>query len=428
MIRLKGKYGTAKVFTSQINESSTAQIIRVMNEEWVDGANIAFMPDVHAGNLTPIGLTAIGDFKTISPELIGPDIGCGVSLFITDFEIDNNEEMAKWLEEAVKDYVPTGRNSHSTSVMTDFIQDYLIDNTFIPLDDKIEVIGKTLGTLGGGNHFIEAYNLEGRLVIAVHSGSRSLGGIVYNYYMKKSRYKSETELHNKTTKVINDYKSQGRETEIEDEIIRLRNEYNQLAKSNLIPYLTDPDDFEDYLIDVETTTEIASINRQLIFRQLAQTLMTEEEVENTRVIDKPHNFIERVQILNSETGEAEYKVIVRKGAQASYGGDEILIPINMRDGIIVGTTIDDMDLVERNYSMPHGAGRVYSRRQAKYILDLEDFKEQMKDVHSWSVGQSTLDEAPDAYKPIDQILDSVKGLIHQDSLLILKPFYNHKGK
>lgn len=419
MIKIKGKYGTAKVFTDQIDRTAELEIKNIMNQEWIKGQKVSIMPDVHAGGGSsgPIGLTIMFNQISIPPSLVGSDIGCGVTLFMTDFKIDNKLELAKWLDENIRRNVPSGRIVHNdTSQMPEHYKALLDQNLFA--DFHLFNAINAYGTLGGGNHFIEAYDLNGNLAIAVHSGSRSLGANIYSFYEKKAKSVQQLRQEREAAELIKSLKDQGRHKEIQSALMELKSKQNAARPENEISILTG-DEALDYLNDVEVVTEYAYYNRAEIFKGVTEDLLKSENL--IEVIDKPHNYIEVVEI------DTKPRIILRKGAQSGVAGESVLIPINMRDGLIMGKVAGGSKAKDRNFSFPHGAGRVKSRRQAKAELNLEDFEKQMKDVYSTSVGLETLDEAPDAYKSITEIAEHTVHLMEENSVKILTPFYNFKS-
>lgn len=419
MIKIKGKYGVAKVFTDTLEEAASNEILNIMNQEWIRRQRVSLMPDVHAGggNSAPIGLTIIFNQISIPPSLVGSDIGCGITLFITDFKIDNKLELAKWLDENIRRNVPSGRIVHNgTSQMPERYKVLLDQNLFA--DFHLFNAINAYGTLGGGNHFIEAYELNGNLAIAVHSGSRSLGANIYSFYEKKARTVQQLRQEIEVAELIKSLKDQGRHKEIQSALMELKSKQNAARPENEISILTG-DEAIDYLNDVEVVTEYAYYNRAEIFKSITKDLLKNENI--IEVIDKPHNYIEVVEI------DTKPRIILRKGAQSGVAGESVLIPINMRDGLIMGKVSGGSEVKDRNFSFPHGAGRVKSRSQARKELSLDVFKEQMTGIYSTSIGDETLDEAPDAYKSITEIAEHTVHLMEENSVKVLKPLYNYKG-
>jgi len=438
-MEIRGKFNTAKVMTDKLDEESYKQILSLCNQEISKDEKIVIMPDVHAGKDNVIGLTMTINNMKISPSLIGSDIGCGVA--IGSFELQNKINLEQ-LDEIVKNSIPYGyfkRQMENYFIkQTDGIfgynvvsMDYLSSLIFklscikeLGSDYLLRVALEGVGTLGGGNHFIELYKQENTntYYISVHTGSRTLGGVVYKYYQNKSQKHSYTKFLQEREILISDLKQQGREQEIHTLLNEQKQEY--LKTHNLddeIPYLIGKD-AENYLHDIQIVQQYAEYNRKIILNIIynsIQVIMNDNvNVRFMDLVDKPHNYIDTE------------RMILRKGSQSAEKNATALIPINMRDGMLVFIT---KGLEEWNYSAPHGAGRVLSRGQAKKQLNVEDFKKQMQGIYSSTIGEETLDESPNAYKTLDEILENVKPIILKtidgEYLLnkTLKPIYNFKG-
>lgn len=426
MILLQGKHNEAKVHTNQLEDTARDQILNLLDQHWAKYDTIRIMPDVHAGADCVIGLTMQLDGKNIPPSLVGSDIGCGVTLIRTDYDISDYKELGQFLDDVIREKIPYGIKNYEQSLLSDGEFEILKGNLFYKLDNKILTNG--FGTLGGGNHFIEAYDEDGKLSIAIHSGSRKLGSILFKHYNDLSKKQTKDSYNEYKNFVIKKYKEQGREKEIENDLKKLDEVYNRLYGETKIYTLSD-ELYEDYVNDVEVLTEYASQSRIEIARRILEEINV--DINKCAILDKPHNFVEKSASYlgrDKETGEMLFDRvdILRKGSQAAYLGDYVLIPINMKDGMILGQVKGSADVKDWNYSAPHGAGRVLSRSQAKKELQLSDFEEQMKDIYSTTVTAETLDEAPDAYKTLDNILDSVKDLIIVEK--VLKPIFSFKAK
>jgi RNA-splicing ligase RtcB len=426
MLELAGKYNSASIKTDKLEDTAEEQIFNLLNQYWAKDNQIVIMPDVHAGADCVIGLTMKLDGKHIPPSLVGSDIGCGVTLVRTEFEIDDNLETSKYLDDVIREKIPYGINNHARSPLADKTFEILKNNLFFKLDRKNLTNG--FGTLGGGNHFIEAYNEDGKLALGIHSGSRKLGSIVYKHYMDMAKKSVKDAYIEYKQRVIEEYKKAGRQKELEKDLKELDKVYHRLFGEVKIYTLTG-DNYDDYINDVEVITRYASQSRI----EMARRILSEFNINinDCQIIDKPHNYVEKSAeyVGNDKDGEMIFNRvdILRKGSQAAYLGDYVLIPINMKDGVILGQVKGNNPEVVKswNYSAPHGAGRVLSRSKAKKELLMSDFEEQMKDVYSTTVSSETLDEAPDAYKTLDNILDKVKDLIVVHK--VLKPIYNFKG-
>lgn len=431
MKEIKGKYGTAIVYTNNVDEATIEQVQNIMDSHLSKDLRVRLMPDVHAGAGGPIGLTMTIEDK-ISPELVGSDIGCGVTLY--KFNLNKKIKLDK-MDKVIHKNVPAGFNLNSLEKRVKYLDLEHIVNIKNDLklykkynNDMLRIIvisDSIVGgyaTLGGGNHFIELYEGEHsdglfEYYISVHSGSRSIGGQIYKYYRDKSQdfeYNEYLDLREKTIKLL---KEENRQKDIFNTLESMKIDFEKSRSSKPIRYL-DGDLLNQYIDDVDRLTSYASYSRREmiynILKNYAKKMHIGEDILNiTKISDKPHNYIDRE------------RRVLRKGAQSAEG-DPILIPINMRDGMIVGEPIqDDIVREEWNYSSPHGAGRRLSRGEARNQLELETFKEQMVDVYSSTVSEETIDEAPDAYKPIDEILENIKESVKV--LKILKPIYNFKG-
>jgi len=402
MFTLQGKYNTAKVFTDKLDNASISQIIELLNQPFTKDAKVRIMPDAHAGAGCVIGFTAnLG--KKIIPNLVGVDIGCGM------FTVELGKiilDLFK-LDKVIYKNIPSGFSSRSETIVR------LPDIDYLYCRDKIpqKTYNKQIGTLGGGNHFIELNrDAAGNAYLVIHSGSRNLGFQIAKYWQDVA---------------IEDCKPWDIDAEREALISRLKalGQHKQIAKElkkfdkaavNMHPLY--PKDLcfltgehrENYLYDMEIAQKYAELNRETMARIILSRLGL--NLNDFPSFHTMHNYI------NSEDN------IIRKGAIAAYEGQKVLIPINMKDGSILGRGKGNPDW---NFSAPHGAGRLMSRSQAKKELSLEEFKKSMSSVFTTSVGQSTLDEAPMAYKSLEDIVDNIQESVK--ILKIIKPIYNFKA-
>ncbi len=397
MIILQGKYNEATVYTSSIEQESISQIIELCNQEIYKGCKIRVMPDVHAGMGCTIGLTMVID-GAVTPNLVGVDGGCGVEAV----KLNTKNISLDRLDSFIHENIPSGFNVrgdyHPLVGREDFLMglrcyDYI----------SLERAKLSIGTLGGGNHFIELNEgSDGSLYLCVHSGSRYLGKQVCDYYQKiawESLKKGDTQ------EIIKRLKALGRENEIEEELKKIS---KPKVKKDLA-YLTG-DNYQNYLNDMVQVKEYAVLNREVILQEILKGM----GIKRVDTISSTHNFIEK------SDGD---KPIIRKGAISAYKHQKVIIPINMRDGSIIGIGKGNLDW---NYSAPHGAGRIMSRSKAKENIPLKEYEKSMEGIYSTSVGQSTLDEAPQAYKPIEEIVENIKDTV--DIVDIIKPVYNFKSK
>ena len=399
-MEIRGRCGVAIVYAKVIEEEAIAQIRRMCDYEFTEGASIRIMPDVHWGKGCTIGTTMTVRDKVV-PNLVGVDIGCGMyTVDLGKGEID----LARF--DAAAHFVPSGRN------LWDGRQekfDLLGLRCYRALKDT-KRIARSLGTLGGGNHFIEIdRSADGTNYLVIHTGSRNLGKQVAEYYQNIAIDLShgKDELFRARDELIRRYKAEGRRSELQEALKDLNRGFQ--AKAAEIPadlaflfgsYLA------DYLHDIEICQSFARRNREVIARVLLErTGLAAGEAFHT-----VHNYI--------DTDER----ILRKGAIAAHAGERVLIPINMRDGSILAVGRGDPDW---NWSAPHGAGRLMSRTAAKERLSMEEFRETMADVYTTAVNENTLDEAPMAYKSLADIIDVIEDSV--DVIEVLKPIYNFKA-
>ena len=418
MKTVEGIYNTAKIFTDVIDEKSLEQVKVLCNQEFVSGQKIRLMPDIHAGAGCTIGTTmTIGD--KIVPNLVGVDIGCGMETLVirADSEVSKNFDPAK-LDNIIRKNIPCGHDirkfPHRLAEEIDF--------------DKVRgVYSKrraylSVGTLGGGNHFIEAdRDDDGNLYIVVHSGSRHAGKEIAEYYQEEAWKQLNGNSEAEIAAFIQKLKSEGRETEIQEELKKLKSQVRTNIPKDLA-YVSGQL-FDDYINDMKIMQHFAEMNRKAMIETISIGLHIKESdiIERFTTI---HNYIYIPDAENSENenGETEGAMILRKGAVSAQKGEKLLIPINMRDGSLVCIGKGNEDW---NCSAPHGAGRVMSRMKAKKELNLADFKAEMKGIWSSTVNKSTLDEAPMAYKTMDDIVENIGETA--EIVKIIKPIYNFKA-
>ena len=398
MLEIKGKVNTAICYASVIEEEAIEQIRRMCDYEFTEGSRIRIMPDVHAGKGCTIGTTMTITDKAV-PNIVGVDIGCGmytVKLGKTDIDFAKFDEAAHFIPSGMN--VWEGRQEHFDLEQLRCYRD---------LKDT-KRLERSLGTLGGGNHFIEIdESADGEKYLVIHSGSRNLGKQVAELYQKLAveLSKGKEEYFKKRDEIIRAYKEKGRKKEIQAALKQI----NWERKESLIPedlcflygsYL------EDYLHDVEVCQRFARRNRE----KMAEILLERAGIAAGEAFHTIHNYIDTEEM------------ILRKGAIAAHAGEKVLIPINMRDGSVLAVGKGN---AEWNYSAPHGAGRIMSRKAAKDKLSLEEYRETMKGIYTTSVNEATLDEAPMAYKSLDDIIDVIRDSV--DIIDVMKPVYNFKA-
>lgn len=408
-----------KVFTDNIEQTALDQLEQLVSIDVFSKSKIRIMPDVHAGSGCVIGFTAdLGD--RVIPNLVGVDIGCGIyALKLNDITTN-----FKGLDDCIREWIPSGRDIRDTdktlSLLSTYYQDIyskakeLVNELICYRELKdVKKIYKSIGTLGGGNHFIEIdTDASGNQWLLVHTGSRNLGKQVCDIYQKlavKNR-SGWDELMKVQAQMIVDYKAQGRKSELQDAIRELHNSFKM--KNPDIPrdlcYLEDSCRV-DYLHDMRLCQEWADLNRMLILEIIVNKFFNSKLELQGQLIKSVHNYI----------GDDN---IIRKGSISAYEGQSVVIPLNMRDGSIIGVGLGNEDW---NYSAPHGAGRVMSRSQAFKTLKLEDFQKSMEGINTWSVNEETIDESPMVYKPADEILSKIKDTVRV--IDVIKPIYNFKA-
>ncbi len=398
MIEIKGKYSEAKIFTDIVDSASVAQVQELCNQEFAAGSRIRLMPDIHAGKGCTIGTTMTITDK-VAPNLVGVDIGCGMETIRVR---ESRIELQK-LDKLIYEKIPSGFSIREKA------HRYLgqIDLSQLCCARHVDLIRaeKSIGTLGGGNHFIEVdRDDEGNLYIVVHSGSRHLGVEVAGYY-QEAGYKVLNRTDDASVEaLIAQLKAEGREREIQKELKKLKN-IKQTSIPRELAYVSG-ELFEQYLHDMKIVQQFAALNRQAMMDEIVKGMKLHVEEQFTTI----HNYIDTEQM------------ILRKGAVSARAGEQLLIPINMRDGslICVGKGSEDW-----NYSAPHGAGRLMSRAEAKQSFTVSEFKKQMANVYTTSVNRSTLDECPMAYKGMQDILDNIGPTA--EVVKIIRPIYNFKA-
>lgn len=394
MLKIRGKYNEAIVYTNTIEEEAYKQILELCNQEAFKDSVIRIMPDTHAGVGCTIGTTMTITDKVV-PNLVGVDIGCGMEVIrIEQKDLDLAE-----LDAVIRNFIPSGQNireeRHKYADLIEF--DDLKCKNHINLDRAI----LSVGTLGGGNHFIEANkDEEGNIYIVVHSGSRYLGKQVAEYYQNVA-YKELTSLKEEKQRIIEKLKKEGREREIQSELEKLK--VPKIKRD--LAYLKGKS-FDDYIHDMKIVQKYAVWNRKAIMDEIIQKLKLTIVEQFTTI----HNYIDTENM------------ILRKGAISAQCGERVIIPINMRDGSIIAVGKGNP---EWNYSAPHGAGRLMSRSKAKELISLDEFKEAMKGIYSSTVNESTIDEAPMAYKPMEEIIENIQDTVSIEK--IIKPIYNFKA-
>lgn len=398
MIEIKGKYNTALCYAKVVEDEAIEQIQRMCDHEFTAGSQIRIMPDVHAGKGCTIGTTMTISDKLV-PNIVGVDIGCGmymVKLGQVELDMEKMDEAAH--------FIPSGMNVWEGRQERFDLTEL---RCYRALKDA-KRLERSLGTLGGGNHFIEVdISADGCKFLVIHSGSRNLGNQVAEHYQQLAvdLNRGMEEYFAKRDAIIAKYKAAGRRKEIQKAL----QELHWTSKENTIPpdlcYLYGQY-LEDYLYDVEICQRFARRSREL----MAEIILHRIGIDGTDAFHTIHNYI--------DTSEN----ILRKGSIAAHAGEKVLIPINMRDGSILAIGKGNP---EWNFSAPHGAGRLMSRTAARAKLDLDEYRREMAGIYTTSVNEATLDEAPMAYKSLDDIIDVIRDSV--DIIEVLKPIYNFKA-
>lgn len=398
MIILNGKYNYAKVFTEIIDEGAIAQIIELCNQPISENSSIRIMPDVHAGAGCTIGTTMTVSDKIV-PNLVGVDIGCGMETIRLK---EKHIEVQK-LDKLIYEKIPSGfeirRKTHRYIEKIDLAKLYCY-KYIDPLRAEMSI-----GTLGGGNHFIEAdKGSDGSIYIVIHSGSRHLGVETAKYYQNEAYRRLNNSSEKEVNELIERLKAEGKEKQIQSEIKKLTSTKHTSVPKHLA--YCEGELFEQYIHDMKIVQQFASLNRQAMMDEIIKGM----GFHVTERFSTIHNYIDTD------------KMILRKGAVSAKSGEKLLIPVNMRDGSLICTGKGNPDW---NCSAPHGAGRLMSRSQAKESFTVSEFKKQMKGIYTTSVNQQTLDECPMAYKSIKDIVGNISDTVEIND--IIKPIYNFKA-
>ena len=398
MLEVTGKHNQAKIFTDVVGQASIAQVIELCNQEFAAGSRIRLMPDIHAGAGCTIGTTMTITDKVV-PNLVGVDIGCGMETIRVR---EGHMELQK-LDKLIYEKIPSGFDIRAKA------HRYLdqIDLEELCCARHVDLLRaeKSIGTLGGGNHFIEVdRDDEGQLYVVVPSGSRHLGVEVAKYYQEEGYKALNRTDDGSLQELVAELKAAGRQKEIQKELKRLKN-LKRTAVPRQLAYV-EGTLFEQYIHDMKLVQRFAELNRQAMIDEIVKGMKLHVEEQFTTI----HNYIDTDAM------------ILRKGAVSARAGERLLIPINMRDGslLCVGKGNEDW-----NCSAPHGAGRLMSRAEAKQSFTVSEFKKQMADVYTTSVSKATLDECPMAYKGMEDILDNIGPTA--EVVKIIKPIYNFKA-
>lgn len=396
MFELQGKYATAKVFADAADDKAISQVIELLSQPYAENSRIRMMPDIHAGAGCTIGTTMTIKDK-VCPNLVGVDIGCGMETTrLCEAHIDYEK-----LDKLIREYIPSGfsvrKEPHSYAAKVNLNDLYCVDHV------DIDRAYNSIGTLGGGNHFIEIDRDEiGNLYLVIHSGSRHLGVEIATYY-QKAAFKALKYSQEEMQVAIARLKSEGRQRDIQMTLQAMKSAKPRIPEQ--LAYV-EGELMERYLHDMQIAQTFAMLNRQAMTDVIVQSMRLYESAQFTTI----HNYIDLDNM------------ILRKGSVSAQDGETLLIPINMRDGslLCVGKGNEDW-----NFSAPHGAGRLMSRAAAKENFTVEEFQRTMDGVYTTSVSAGTLDECPMAYKSMEEIVDNIGPTA--DVVSVLKPVYNFKA-
>ncbi len=397
---VEGRYNTAKVYTEVVEDVALTQIRTLCDQEYTKGLRIRIMPDVHAGAGCTIGTTmTIRD--AVVPNLVGVDIGCGMETI----RLKNRHLELGKLDKLIYEKIPSGfqirEKEHGLNEEIDLTELKCLKAAKINMDRAV----KSLGTLGGGNHFIEVdQDDEGELYLVIHSGSRHLGLEVANFYQEQAWQSLNGHSLADVKGLIEEYKAAGREKEIQKAVEKLKSQVRTEIPRTLA--YCQGELLKDYIHDMKLVQRFAMLNRKAMAQELIKGMKLKVEEEFTTV----HNYIDTDDM------------ILRKGAVSAKKGEKLLIPINMRDGslICVGKGNEDW-----NFSAPHGAGRLMSRRKARESYTVSEFKKQMAGIFTTSVNAQTLDECPMAYKGMEDIVENIGDTA--EIVKVIRPVYNFKA-
>lgn len=398
MVKIEGLYNTAFCYTPVLEDAARVQIQSVCDQKEFAGCKIRVMPDVHAGKGCTIGTTMTIRDKIV-PGMVGVDIGCGMETV----ELSEREINFERLDALIRKEIPYGREVrdeiHALNAELDLSQLCCADQV------NLNRAMRSIGSLGGGNHFIEVDRAEdGRLFLVVHSGSRHLGTEVANFYQDEGRRALWGGAHYQIKATIDQMKAEGRFKEIQKTITALKREHDLSIPKDLA--YVEGALFDDYIHDMKLTQKFAVLNRKAMVDVILSGMGLTPADEFTTI----HNYIDTDAM------------ILRKGSVSAKAGEKLLIPINMRDGslICIGKGNEDW-----NCSAPHGAGRLMSRKAAFNALSMEEFQKEMEGIYTTCVVPDTLDESPMAYKSMDEIIDQIEPTV--EIVQRIRPVYNFKA-
>ena len=386
-----------KIFTENIEPEAVNQVYELIRTAPFEAAKVRIMPDVHYGKGCVVGFTATCGDKVI-PNVIGVDIGCGM----LTVELGKNPVDPAALDRHIRAHIPAGAKVHKSYRETGLVKKL---RCFSKLEN-VDKVYRSLGTLGGGNHFIEIdVDDEGSYYLVIHTGSRNLGQQVATYYQRLAVDLCKNAAEEEKQQVREQLLRAGRTAELPDALEAVSRQYYALTKIPAERCHLWGGAMEDYLHDLRLCQQFAHENRKTI----AESILKFLGVRGAVSFDTVHNYIDDLGV-------------IRKGAISAHQGQRVLIPMNMRDGCLVAVGKGNPDW---NCSAPHGAGRLYSRAAVQELFTLEEYQKEMAGIYSTSVGRSTIDESPMAYKPMEEIVSLISPTVDIES--IIKPVYNFKA-
>lgn len=409
-IIIEGKHSEAVIYATLLEDSAREQIEALVNAPFVEGETIRIMPDAHAGAGCVIGYTQTINGRRVCPNLVGVDISCGM-LTVKLGKMDINLPR---FDELVNATIPAGHEVHEGRIVR--FPELQKLKCYRSLKDT-KRIERSIGTLGGGNHFIELDRAaDGTVYLVIHTGSRNLGKQIAEYYQDRADNVVNHDMgtyYRKRDEIISSYKAEGRRSEIQKALEDLKAEYqekNLNVVSKDLAWL-EGQDFEDYLHDSAIAAEYAHLNRMTIANLIIKGYFGKGySIDDFEHFETVHNYIDLEDMM------------IRKGAISAHEGEKVLIPISMKDGALICLGKGNPDY---NMSAPHGAGRRLSRNAAFEKLSMDEFKHQMEGIYSTSVDESTLDESPMAYKGLEDILPMLEGTC--TVIEHIKPIYSFKA-
>lgn len=399
MIEINGANNKALCFASTLESTAESQIKTICDMKEFADCKIRIMPDVHAGKGCTIGTTMTIRDKIV-PNMVGVDIGCGMEAV----KLKNNHIEFNKLDKVIREFIPSGMDIRQDE--HDFNNNMDLNELRCADEVNLSRARRSIGTLGGGNHFIEIDKGEnGALWLVIHSGSRHLGLEIAEYYQNQGRLALQGAAKFQIDELIKNFKAQGRQKEIASPIKELKKGRDDLNIPRDLAWV-EGKLFEDYIHDMSIAQKFALLNRKAMADVIIRKMKLKPEDSFTTI----HNYID----INN--------MIMRKGAVSAQKGEKLLIPINMRDGSLICKGLGNPDW---NCSAPHGAGRLMSRAAARASLSMSEYKAEMSGIFSTSISHDTIDEAPMAYKSLDEIAANITPtaeIIEQ-----IKPVYNFKA-